>query len=83
MGTGMLITGLVTDFVPLMLAQMLWGLGWTFSSGADVAWIFDVEGEEGCAALPVIWNYPLTEQRHEKFKKMLSRRAERLGITLG
>ena len=36
-----------------------------------------------CAALPVIWNYPLTEKRHEKFKKMLSRRAERLGITLG
>lgn len=41
MGTGMMITGLVTDFVPLMIAQMLWGLGWTFSSGADVAWITD------------------------------------------
>ena len=29
MGIGMLVTGLVTDFVPLMLAQMLWGLGWS------------------------------------------------------
>jgi MFS family permease len=41
MGAGMLTTGLVTDFVPLVLAQMLWGLGWTFSSGADIAWITD------------------------------------------
>lgn len=41
MGLGMLMTGLVTD-VPLVLAtQVLWGLGWAFSSGADVAWITD------------------------------------------
>jgi MFS family permease len=41
MGLGMLMTGLVTD-APLILAtQVLWGLGWAFSSGADVAWITD------------------------------------------
>lgn len=41
MGAGMLITGLVTAFPALVLAQMLWGFGWTFSSGADVAWVTD------------------------------------------
>ena len=41
MGAGMLATGLVTAFPALVAAQMLWGFGWTFSSGADVAWITD------------------------------------------
>jgi MFS family permease len=41
MGTAMLATGLVTDFGPLVATQMLWGLSWTFASGADVAWITD------------------------------------------
>lgn len=41
MGTGMLMTGLVVDFWALVAAQMLWGLSWTFSSGADVAWLTD------------------------------------------
>jgi len=41
MGAGMLITGLVTAFPALVLAQMLWGFGWTFSSCADVAWVTD------------------------------------------
>lgn len=41
MGIGMLTTGLVTSFPALMLTQMLWGLSWTFSSGADVAWLTD------------------------------------------
>lgn len=41
MGAGMLITGLVTAFPALVAAQMLWGFGWTFSSGADVAWVTD------------------------------------------
>ena len=40
-GTGMLITGLVTAFPALVATQMLWGLGWTFSSGAEVAWLTD------------------------------------------
>jgi MFS family permease len=41
MGAGMVITGLVTAFPALVLSQMLWGFGYTFSSGADVAWITD------------------------------------------
>jgi MFS family permease len=41
MGTAMIATGLVTDFAPLVATQMLWGLAWTFASGADVAWITD------------------------------------------
>jgi len=41
MGTGMLITGLVTSFPALVATQMLWGLSWTFSTGADVAWLTD------------------------------------------
>lgn len=41
MGTGMILTGLTTAFIPLALAQMVWGIGWTFQSGADVAWITD------------------------------------------
>jgi Major Facilitator Superfamily len=41
MGSAMIATGLVTDFGLLVATQMLWGLSWTFASGADVAWITD------------------------------------------
>ncbi|MGH7339742.1 MAG: MFS transporter, partial [Candidatus Rokuibacteriota bacterium] len=41
MGTAMLVTGLVTAFPALLATQMLWGLSWTFSTGADVAWLTD------------------------------------------
>ena len=41
MGAGMLATGLVTAFPALVVTQMLWGLAWTFSTGADVAWLTD------------------------------------------
>jgi MFS family permease len=41
MGTGMLVTGLVTAFPALVATQMLWGVAWTFSNGADVAWLTD------------------------------------------
>jgi MFS family permease len=40
-GTSMVITGLVTSFPALLGTQMLWGIAWTFASGADVAWITD------------------------------------------
>jgi MFS family permease len=40
-GTGMVLAGLVTDFPTLVLSQSLWGLGWAFSSGAEVAWLTD------------------------------------------
>ncbi|WP_433721025.1 MFS transporter [Actinoplanes sp. CA-051413] len=41
MGAAMLATALVGDFLSLLATQMLWGLSWTFASGADVAWISD------------------------------------------
>lgn len=41
MGAGMLATGLVTAFPALVVTQMVWGLAWTFSTGADVAWLTD------------------------------------------
>lgn len=41
MGTAMICTALVTGFYPLMMTQMLWGISWTFASGADIAWITD------------------------------------------
>jgi len=40
-GASMIITGLVTAFPALVATQMLWGIGWAFASGADVAWIAD------------------------------------------
>ena len=52
MGTGMLITGLVTAFPALVATQMLWGVAWTFSTGADVAWLTDeLERAERAPAL--------------------------------
>lgn len=41
MGVGMILTGVTTAFVPLLISQVVWGAGWTFTSGADVAWITD------------------------------------------
>lgn len=44
MGAGMASTGLTDSFALLLLTQMLWGLSWTFSTGADVAWLTDEIG---------------------------------------
>ena len=41
MGLSMVSTGLVLSFPALVVTQMVWGLSWTFSSGADVAWMTD------------------------------------------
>ncbi len=41
LGAGMVMTGAVTAFPLLVATQVLWGLGWAFSSGADVAWVTD------------------------------------------
>lgn len=40
-GVSMAVTGLVTAFPALVATQMVWGVGWTFASGADVAWVTD------------------------------------------
>ena len=41
MAAGMIATGLVTAFPLIVVTQVLWGLGWAFSGGADVAWLTD------------------------------------------
>ena len=46
MGVGFLVEGLFPVFVPILIAQVLWGLGYTFTSGATEAWISDEIGEE-------------------------------------
>jgi DHA3 family tetracycline resistance protein-like MFS transporter len=46
MGLGFVIEGSFPFFVPILLSQVLWGLGYTFTSGATEAWIADEVGEE-------------------------------------
>ena len=46
MGLGFLVEGLFPAFLPILLAQIIWGLGYTFTSGATQAWISDEIGEE-------------------------------------
>jgi hypothetical protein len=43
----MLLTGLVTAYPLIVCSQVLWGLGWAFSGGADVAWLTDELGQPG------------------------------------
>src|SRR5215216_3112700 len=45
MGLGFLVEGLFPVFLPILLAQVIWGLGYTFTSGATQAWITDEIGE--------------------------------------
>ncbi len=46
MGVGFLVEGLFPAFLPILLAQAIWGLGYTFTSGASQAWISDEIGED-------------------------------------
>ncbi len=46
MGLGFVVEGSFPFFAPILLAQVLWGLGYTFTSGATEAWIADEVGEE-------------------------------------
>jgi MFS family permease len=41
LATGMVMTRLVTAFPLILVTQVLWGSGWAFLTGADVAWITD------------------------------------------
>lgn len=41
LAVAMVLTGLVTTFSLLVLSQVVWGLGWAFLNGADVAWLND------------------------------------------
>ena len=46
MGAGFGIEGLFPRFDAILLAQVVWGLGATFLSGATQAWISDEIGQE-------------------------------------
>ncbi|MFO7271178.1 MAG: MFS transporter [Sphaerobacter thermophilus] len=46
-GAGFLLEGALPIFWTILLAQALWGIGYTFTSGAVNAWISDEIGEEG------------------------------------
>ena len=50
-GLGFLIEGFFPFFLPIILAQVVWGLGYTFGSGAKQAWITDEIGEENANKL--------------------------------
>ncbi|TLN05324.1 MFS transporter, partial [bacterium] len=45
-GCGFLLEGSWPSFLPILFAQVLWGLGYTFTSGALQAWISDEAGED-------------------------------------
>jgi DHA3 family tetracycline resistance protein-like MFS transporter len=48
-GAGFLLEGLWPAFSAVLFAQVLWGIGFTFYSGAAEAWITDEIGEERAA----------------------------------
>ncbi|WP_025694368.1 MFS transporter [Paenibacillus durus] len=53
-GSAVWLTGgasLFSAFAVVLGAQLLFGLGWTFISGADTAWIVDEAGEEEAGSL--------------------------------
>ncbi len=41
LASGMAMTGMVTAFPLILVTQVLWGVGWAFLTGADVAWVTD------------------------------------------
>ena len=51
MGLGFLVEGFFPSFLPILLAQVIWGLGYTFTSGATQAWITDEVGEDSANKL--------------------------------
>jgi MFS transporter, DHA3 family, tetracycline resistance protein len=50
-GAAMIVLGVVDSFAGALLSQVLWALGLTFVSGADVAWITDEVGEDAARPL--------------------------------
>ncbi len=51
MGLGFVVEGSWPLFATVLLAQVIWGLGWTFISGAHAAWIADEVGQEAVASI--------------------------------
>jgi DHA3 family tetracycline resistance protein-like MFS transporter len=52
-GVGLILWGAVPSFGSILAAQVLWAVGSTFTSGADVAWITDEVGPDRAAILYV------------------------------
>jgi len=50
-GCGFVLWGSFNRFMPMLIAQMLWGLGYTFANGATDAWIADEIGTERAGIL--------------------------------
>jgi DHA3 family tetracycline resistance protein-like MFS transporter len=50
-GAGFILEGAFTIFATMLLAQVIWGIGYTFTSGATDAWIADEHGETGLAGI--------------------------------
>lgn len=50
-GVGFLVEGLFPTFTAVLLNQVLWGIGVTFTSGAEQAWITDEIGEEAAGRI--------------------------------
>lgn len=50
-GIGFMIEASFPSFFPILLGQVVWGLGYTFVSGANVAWVTDEVGEAPAAGL--------------------------------
>jgi DHA3 family tetracycline resistance protein-like MFS transporter len=50
-GAGFMIEASFPRFFPILLGQVVWGLGYTFVSGANVAWVTDEVGEAPAAGL--------------------------------
>ncbi|MFN2187688.1 MAG: MFS transporter [Candidatus Promineifilaceae bacterium] len=48
-GLGFMLEGAIPLFGTILLAQVIWGLGATFQSGAEEAWLADEIGEENLA----------------------------------
>lgn len=51
-GAGIVLQGAVPTFWAILAAQVVWGIGWTFISGANQAWITDEIGAD--AVQPVL-----------------------------
>jgi MFS transporter, DHA3 family, tetracycline resistance protein len=44
LGVGLALQGIVPEFGVILLAQVIWGIGYTFTSGATEAWLTDEIG---------------------------------------
>jgi DHA3 family tetracycline resistance protein-like MFS transporter len=51
MGSGLMLSGAFTNFETIVLGHVVWGLGYTFISGAREAWIADEIGPANAAKL--------------------------------